>query len=166
MARRIGGNDSPLAALLLAWHSVSIGDYDAGAKQFAKTISVFGSKLSTAELETVYRGSCQAEAQRKSALKILDAHPDNDWTPTLLLQLGEPARSFSAFEHGKSGLSDGYFNWLWGREAWPRKAHQDPSFQNFAKRMGMSMVDYWKQNGWPDLCKPTLAAGPDAFICR
>ena len=38
------------------------------------------------------------------------------------------------------------------------------SFQGFAKRMGM--VDYWKQNGWPDLCQPAPNLGPDAFTCQ
>jgi hypothetical protein len=164
MARRIGDNDSPFAQFLLAFHSASIGDYEHGARQFANAEHAFGSKLSLAELEAIYRGTYQGEALRQAALKIVEAHPDSDWAPTFLLQLGEPARSFAAFEQGKSGLSDGYLNWLWQPEAWARKARQDPSFQGFAKRMGM--VDYWKRYGWPDLCKPTPAAGLDAFACR
>jgi len=163
MARRIG-NDSPFAQFLLASYSESIGDYEHGAKQYAIAERALGSRLSPAELEAVYRGSYQGEALRQAALKIVAAHPDDDWEPTFLLQLGEPARSFAAFEHGKSGLSDGYLNYLWAPEAWSRKARQDPSFQGFAKRMGM--VDYWKKFGWPDLCKPMPAAGPDAFACR
>ena len=163
LARRIG-NDSPFAQFLLASYSASIGDYEHGAKQYANAEQAFGTKLSAAELEAVYRGSYQGEALRQAALNIVAAHPDDDWAPTFLLQLGEPARSFAAFEQGKSGLSDGYLNWLWQPEAYARKARQDPSFQGFAKRMGM--VDYWKRYGWPDLCKPTPAAGPDAFACR
>jgi len=163
MARRIG-NDAPFAQFLLASYSVSIGDYEHGAKQYAIAERALGSQLTVAELEAVYRGSYQGEALRQTALKIVAAHADDDWAPSFLLQLGEPARSFAAFEQGKSGLSDGYLNYLWTPEAWSHKARQDPSFQGFAKRMGM--VDYWKRFGWPDLCKPTPAAGPDAFACR
>ena len=164
MARRIGDSNSPFAQWLLSLHSASIGDYDHGTKQYAIAEQALGTKLPVAELDAVYRGTYQGEALRQVALKIVAAHADDDWAPTFLLQLGEPARSFAAFEQGKSGLSDGYLNYLWQPEAWSRKARQDPSFQGFAKRMGM--VDYWKRYGWPDLCKPTPAAGPDAFACR
>jgi TolB-like protein len=164
MVRRIGDNDSPFAQFLLASYSESIGDYEHGAKQYAIAEQALGAKLTVAELEAIYRGTYQGEAQRQAALKIVAAHADDDWAPTFLMQLGEPARSFAAFEKGKSGLSDGYLNYLWAPEAWSRKARQDPSFQGFVKRMGM--IDYWKRYGWPDLCKPTPTAGPDAFTCR
>jgi len=74
------------------------------------------------------------------------------------------APSFVAFENGKSGLSDAYLNWLWQPEAFSQKARRDPAFEGFAKRIGM--VDYWKQYGWPDLCKPAPEQGPDAFVCQ
>ena len=164
MARRVGDNDSPFAALLLAFHSSTVHDYDTGAKQFAKGYIGFGSKLSTNELEAVYRGSEQSEKERQAALRVVDAHSGDDWAPTYLLQLREPARAFAIFEHGHSGLSDAFLNWLWAPEAWSRKARQDPSFQEFAKRIGM--LDYWKRYGWPDLCKPAPEKGPDAFTCR
>jgi TolB-like protein len=164
MVRRIGDNDSPFAQFLLYFHSESIGDHDHGAKQYAIAQRGLGAQLTSSELEAIYRGINQGETQRQAALKIVAAHAGDDWAPSFQLQLGEPARSFAAFEQGKSGLSDGYLNYLWNPEPWSRKARQDPSFQGFAKRMGM--VDYWKRNGWPDLCKPTPAAGPDAFACR
>lgn len=164
MVRRLGGSDTPFAQFLLYFHSADIGDHERGAKQYAAGMHTFGAPLSGPELEAVYHGIYQGEALRQAALKIVAAHPVDDWTPTLLLQLGEPARSFDAFEQGKSGLSDAYLNFLWHPEAWSRKARQDPAFQGFAKRIGM--VDYWKKFGWPDLCKPAPAAGPDAFACR
>ena len=164
MVRRFGNNESPFAQLLLAYQSGSIGDYDHGARQFAKAEIGFGTKLPIADLETIFSGSYVDGARRQAALKILESHSGDDWAPTFLLQLGDPTRSFSAFEQGKSGLSDGYLNWLWQPEAWSRKARQDPSFQGFAKRMGM--VDYWKRYGWPDQCKPEPEVGPDAFACR
>jgi len=164
MVRRIHDDGSPFAQFILAFHSADIGDYERGAKQFANAVKGFGAKLTVEELEAVYHGTYQGEALRQAALKIVAAHLDDDWAPTLLLQLGEPARSFAAFEHGKSGLSDAYLNWLWELEPWSRKARQDPAFQGFAQRMGM--IDYWKKYGWPDLCNPTPAQGPDAFTCQ
>jgi TolB-like protein len=164
MVRRIGNDQWPYSQFVLAWHSASVGDFEQGAKQHANAFKAFGTTFTFDEIEAIYHGAFQSEAQRQAALKIVAARPDDDWAPTLLLELGEPARSFAAFEHGKTGLSDAYLNWLWGPETWSRKARQDPAFQGFAKRLGM--VDYWKQFGWPDLCKPTPAQGPDAFACQ
>ncbi|HKV66104.1 MAG TPA: hypothetical protein VJN66_06960, partial [Rhodanobacteraceae bacterium] len=77
---------------------------------------------------------------------------------------GEPARSLDLYARGHSGLSDGYLNWLWQPEPWSRNARQSPAFQGFAKRIGM--IAYWKRYGWPELCQPAPAKGPDAFVCR
>ncbi|HET9835180.1 MAG TPA: hypothetical protein VFP88_02360, partial [Rhodanobacteraceae bacterium] len=123
-----------------------------------------GTKIPVADLQVIYRGTYGDAARHQTALKTLDAHLGDDWAPTMLLQLGEPARSFDLFEHGHSGLSDGYFNWLWQPEPWSRKARTDPAFQGFTQRIGM--VAYWKQYGWPDLCKPTPANGANAFVCQ
>jgi len=68
------------------------------------------------------------------------------------------------YEHGHSGLSDGYLNWLWQPEVWSRKARQSAAFQGFAKRIGL--LDYWKQNRWPDLCSPKPENGPEGFVCQ
>ena len=162
--RRMDNELSPFSQFLSGWLSASSGDIEAGARQHAAADRGFGTTFTLDELEAVYRGTFQGEAERQAALKIVASRPQDDWVPTLLLQLGEPARSFATFEHGKTGLSDAYLNWLWQRESWSRKARQDPSFQGFTKRMGM--VDYWKAFGWPDLCKPAPAKGPDAFTCR
>ncbi len=164
MEHRIGNDQYPFALMLLAQHSATAGDTEKAVAQFVETYAQIATKFTPTQLETIFRGVLQGEAQRQAALKVLDTRPDDDWVPTFLLYLGEPARSFDKFEHGKTGLSDAYLNWLWQPEAWSHKARQDPSFQGFAKRIGM--VDYWKQFGWPDLCKPTPAKGPDAFECQ
>jgi len=161
---KMGNELSPFSQFLLSWLSAASGDLQAGAKQHANADTGFGTKFTKAELESIYLGTFGNEAQRQAGLKIVASRPHDDWVPTLLLQLGEPARSFDLFEHGTSGLSDAYLNWLWQREDWSRQARQDPAFQGFAKRMGM--VDYWKRYGWPDLCKPAPAQGPDAFTCQ
>lgn len=162
--RRGGAPDSPFGALTLEFYDAAHGDMAGSAVQFANSTSKMGTKISLADLQTIYRGTYGGAAQRQVALKVLDAHLDDEWAPTMLLQLGEPARSFDLYERGHSGLSDAYLNWLWQPEPWSRKARQDPAFQGFAQRMGM--VAYWTHNGWPDLCKPAPEKGPDGFVCQ
>ena len=161
---RSGVTDSPFGELMLEFYDAAHGDMAGSARDFASSTSKMGTKISLADLQTIYRGTYGDAAQRQAALKTLDAHLDDDWTPTMLLQLGEPARSLDLYEHGHSGLSDGYLNWLWQPEPWSRKARQDPAFQGFAQRIGM--VAYWTHNGWPDLCKPAPERGPGGFTCQ
>ena len=164
MLRRIGDDEYPYALMMRSWHSAAAGDTEKAVAQQLSAYKQAPGEMTPAELETTFRGVFQGGAQKPAALKVLAAHPDNGWIPTLLLYLGEPARSFAAFENGHTGLSDSYLNWLWQPEAWSQKARQDPAFQGFAKRIGM--VDYWKRYGWPDLCTPAPDKGPDAFTCR
>ena len=161
---RGGVTDSPFGALMLEFYDAAHGDMAGSARDFANSTSKMGTKISLTDLQAIYRGTYGNAADHQTALKILETHLDDDWAPTLLLQLGEPAPSFHLYEHGHSGLSDGYLNWLWQPEPWSRKARQDPAFQGFAKRIGM--LDYWKRYGWPEFCQPAPAKGPDAFDCR
>jgi TolB-like protein len=162
--QRAGVTDSPFGALMLEFYDAAHGDMAGSARDFASSTSKMGTKIPSADLQAIYLGTYGDVAQRQAALKTLDAHLDDDWAPTMLLQLGEPASSFELYEHGHSGLSDAYLNWLWQPEPWSRKARQDPAFQGFAKRIGM--VGYWKDYGWPDLCKPAPTTGPDAVTCQ
>jgi TolB-like protein/Flp pilus assembly protein TadD len=161
---RAGVSDSPFGALMMEFYDAAHGDLAGSARQFANSTSQMGTKIPAADLQAIYRGTYGDATRHQTALKILDAHLDDDWAPTMLLQLGEPARSFDLFEHGHSGLSDAYLNWLWQPEPWSGKARQDPAFQDFAQRIGM--VVYWRQYGWPDLCKPAAADGAKAFVCQ
>jgi hypothetical protein len=160
---RGGTADSPFGALMLQMYDAAHDDMQEAARQFAKSTGRMGTKIAPADLQTIYLGTYEDGAQHRAALEVVAAHASDDWAPTLLLQLGEPVRAFDLYEHGHSGLSDGFLNWLWQPEPWSRKARQDPAFQGFTRRMGM--VDYWKRNGWPDLCKPRPDTGLDAFAC-
>jgi tetratricopeptide (TPR) repeat protein len=160
---RAGVADSAFGALMLEFYDAAHGDVQASARDFASSTSEMGTKISRADLQEIYRGTYGDAAQRQAALQIVATHADDNWAPTMLLQLGAPARSFDLYEHGHSGLSDAYLNWLWQPEPWSRKARRDPAFQGFAQRLGM--LAYWKQYGWPDLCKPTPAPGAQAFVC-
>jgi TolB-like protein/tetratricopeptide (TPR) repeat protein len=160
---RGGTEDSPFGALMLEMYDAAHGDTQGAAREFANSTGRMGTKIPPLDLQAIYLGTYGDASQRREALDVVAAHADDDWAPTLLLQLGEPARAFDLYEHGHSGLSDGFMNWLWQPEPWSRKARRDPVFQGFARRIGM--VDYWKRNGWPDLCRPRPAAGADAFAC-
>jgi TolB-like protein len=160
---RGGTEDSPFGALMLEMYDAAHGDTQEAAREFANSTGRMGTKIPPLDLQAIYLGTYGDASQRREALDVVAAHADDDWAPTLLLQLGEPARAFDLYEHGHSGLSDGFMNWLWQPEPWSRKARRDPVFQGFARRIGM--VDYWKRNGWPDLCRPRPAAGADAFAC-
>ncbi|WP_018974273.1 tetratricopeptide repeat protein [Rudaea cellulosilytica] len=162
--RRAGVADSPFGALMLQYYDAAHADVQGAARDFVKAIGKMGTRIAEGDLHTIYFGTFGDETQRQTALKIIDAHAEDNWAPTLLLQLGEPARSFDLYEQGHSGLSDAYFNWLWQPEEWSRKALRDPSFQGFARRIGM--VAYWQHYGWPDLCHPVAASDPQAFTCQ
>jgi len=61
---------------------------------------------------------------------------------------------------GKGMNSDGPNTWwiLWNPSMAPFR--QDPRFAGFAAELGL--VDYWRENGWPDACQP---AG-DSVSCQ
>jgi TolB-like protein/Flp pilus assembly protein TadD len=164
LAKRTEALGGPLGGLVLGYSAAADGDPDSGAESFSEGFGAFKSGFSKEELAAIFRGSYGDEAKRKAGLAVIAAHPHDQFAGTLLLLLGEPEQSFSSFERDGIGLSDVYYTFLWQPDAWSRKARQHPAFQAFAKRIGL--VDYWKQNRWPDLCQPTPERGPDAFSCQ
>jgi len=154
----------PLAGMVLSSAAAKKGDHARGAEEFSRGFGAFQTGFSKDEYPAIYQGIFRDEAARKAALAIVARHPNDQLTDAFLLMLGEPEQSFANFEASSSGLSDGYLNWLWLPEVYSRKARQHPAFQGFAKRIGL--VDYWKQNRWPDLCQPAPDKGPDAFTCQ
>ncbi len=82
--------------------------------------------------------------------------------PCLLMYLGYPDEAFGAMTLKNSvGWDTLLAMSLW--EPRSRDARQHPSFQKYAKTIGL--VDYWKKYGWPDLCRPIEGGAPDAFEC-
>jgi tetratricopeptide (TPR) repeat protein len=154
----------PLGGSVLGFSAAAEGDPDSGAESFSEGFGAFKSGFSKEEVAAIFRGSYGDEAKRKVGLAVIAAHPHDQFAGTLLLFLGEPEQSFASFERDGIGLSDAYYTFLWQPDAWSRKARQHPAFQSFAKRLGL--VDYWKQNRWPDLCQPAPEKGPDAFTCK
>lgn len=164
LAERTKALGSPLAGLLLCEFASREGDYDRSAEQFSSGFSAFRTGFSKEDLGAIYRGVYGDEAARKAALAVVARNPHDQFAGTLLLLLGEPEQSFASFERDGLGVSDAYLNFLWLPTNYSRKARQHPAFQSFAKRIGL--IDYWKQNRWPDLCQPAPEKGPDAFTCQ
>ncbi len=164
LGRRLQALGSPWGDVAMSTYYASTGECESGVKPFSTRQRIFGSGITGSDTETIYRGICSGGAAREPAKAILLAHADDQWVPTLWLEMGEPERAFDLFEHGNAGLSDAFLNWLWQPEDWSRKARQDPAFQGFAKRIGL--VEYWKKYGWPDLCKPQPQTAAGAFVCE
>jgi TolB-like protein/Flp pilus assembly protein TadD len=164
LAKRVEALGSPLAGMILCQVAAREGEHDRGAEEFSRGFGAFRTGFSKEDFVAIYHGVYGDEAARKAALAVVARRPNDEMAGTMLLLLGEPEQSFAQFERSSSGLSDGYLNWLWLSQDYARKARQHPTFQSFAKRIGL--VDYWKQNRWPDLCQPTPEQGSDAFTCQ
>src|SRR2546423_1311302 len=164
LGKRAQALGSPLGGSVLGFSAAAEGDLDSGAESFSEGFGAFKSGFSKEELAAIFRGSYGDEAKRTAGLAVIAAHPHDQFAGTLLLLLGEPEQSFASFERDGIGLSDAYYTFLWQPDAWSRKARQHPAFQAFAKRIGL--VDYWKQNRWPDVCQAAPEKGPDAFTCQ
>jgi tetratricopeptide (TPR) repeat protein len=164
LTKRVDAWRGPLAGMILCGIAAKEGDHARGAEEFARGYGAFRTGFNKEDFGAIYRGVYRDEAARKAALAVIARHPNDEMAGTLLLQLAEPEQSFARFEQSGGGLSDGYLNWLWLPEGYSRKARQHPAFQSFAKRIGL--IDYWKQNRWPDLCQPAPERGPDAFTCQ
>ncbi len=164
LSQRADALGYPVAGMTLAYLAAAKGDLDTGASVFARAFGAFHSSFSKEDFETIYRGAYGDEAARQAGLAVVAKHSRDAFAGTMLLHLGEPAKSFASFEGDGIGLSDAYYNFLWQTDAWSRKARQSPAFQDFAKRMGL--VEYWKHNRWPDVCHPTPDRGPDSFTCQ
>ena len=76
---------------------------------------------------------------------------------TAAAYFGDPEFALSAMEKSISLQAIGlvaYWTPLF------HEVRQLPRFKEFVRECGL--VDYWKQNGWPDLCHPV---GDDDFVC-
>jgi len=164
LAQRVDTMGSPLAGAILFAIAARQGNHSRGAEEFARGFGAFRTGLSKEDLAAIYRGIYTDEPARQTALAVLARHPSDEFAGTFLILLGEPEQSLTWFERSGTGLSDGYLNWLWWPHAYARRVRQHSAFQSFAKRIGL--VDYWKQNRWPDICQPAPERGPDAFTCQ
>ena len=164
LAQRVDTMGSPLAGAILFAIAARQGNHSRGAEEFARGFGAFRTGLSKEDLAAIYRGIYTDEPARQTALAVLARHPSDEFAGTFLILLGEPEQSLAWFERSGTGLSDGYLNWLWWPHAYARRVRQHSAFQSFAKRIGL--VDYWKQNRWPDICQPAPERGPDAFTCQ
>src|SRR5436190_194757 len=164
LAKRVEALGGPFAGTILSGIAAREGDHERGAEEFARGFGAYSTGFSKEDLAAIYRGIYTDEPARQTALAVLARHPSDEFAGTFLILLGEPEQSLTWFERSGTGLSDGYLNWLWWPHAYARRVRQHSAFQSFAKRIGL--VDYWKQNRWPDTCQPAPERGPDAFTCK
>jgi tetratricopeptide (TPR) repeat protein len=71
---------------------------------------------------------------------------------------GDPELSLRAIEKAVNLQTMGSFS-IWTPVM--QEVRQLPRFKEFIREIGL--VDYWKQYGWPDLCRPV---GDDDFVCN
>jgi adenylate cyclase len=70
---------------------------------------------------------------------------------------GDPEFAMEAMEKGVS-INGHVLAYFWCPVF--REVRQLPRFKEFVREIGL--VDYWKEYGWPDLCRPI---GDDDFVC-
>ena len=61
---------------------------------------------------------------------------------------GDPELALNALERGSRISSDLVPCWFPAM----KQVRQTPRFKDFMREIGL--VDYWKEYGWPDLCRP------------
>jgi TolB-like protein/tetratricopeptide (TPR) repeat protein len=149
--------------IVSAFAEAVAGSYESAAADFTIGWGSMNTTFSKSEFATIFRGTYGDAAARAAALALVYKHPQDEIAPLMYLYLSEPARGFREFEQRGSGVSDAFFILLWLPSDYSRLARQHPSFQGFAKRLGM--IDYWRKYGWPDLCHPAPGRGADAFTC-
>jgi adenylate cyclase len=69
---------------------------------------------------------------------------------------GDPELAMDAIEKDASINATGSYYWFPAM----RDIRKTPRFKKFVREIGL--VDYWKEFGWPDLCRPV---GDDDFVC-
>ena len=79
------------------------------------------------------------------------------------LYAGYPEQSLQIFEDevktGLAGAQGGNLGWLWQSAYAP--ARRTERFKDLMRKTGF--VDYWRQRGWPEFCRPN---GADDFQCQ
>ncbi len=77
--------------------------------------------------------------------------------PIFAAYFGDPEFALNVIERGNAfRTSPLYFIW----SPVMKEVRQLPRFKEFVREIGL--VDYWKEYGWPDLCRPV---GEDDFVC-
>jgi TolB-like protein len=82
---------------------------------------------------------------------------DFEFLACIAAHQGDPEFALSVIERAINLQATG-FNTIWFPVM--HGVRQQPRFKEFVREIGL--VDYWKEYGWPDLCRPV---GDDDFVC-
>ena len=82
--------------------------------------------------------------------------------PAVLVTAGEAEKAFRLMEENPYIARNAWNVRLWGKSG--KRVRQHPGFQGYAKRNGL--LDYWREFGWPDVCRPVHGGESDAFECE
>jgi tetratricopeptide (TPR) repeat protein len=140
------------------------GDPARAAAAFSASWGAFNTAFTPQELVAIFTGTYGSAPERAAAVALVEQRIADPLAPTMFIFLREPQKAFGTFERFNNGIADAFMGFLWMPADWSRYARQHPSFQGFARRMGM--LEYWRKAGWPDRCQPAPAHGPDAFECK
>jgi adenylate cyclase len=146
------GKWSPLGLMNL-W-LVGLGDYDSISRDkmvWSHPICDIGRE----HLDSPEEGL--AEMRRIYAENKNLSSSENIYVSLWAAYFGDPELAMDAMEKGISIDAGGIFV-LWYPAM--REVRKTPRFKKFVREIGL--VDYWKEFGWPDLCRPI---GDDDFVC-
>jgi TolB-like protein/DNA-binding winged helix-turn-helix (wHTH) protein len=152
--------DRPAGPTSLAMMYASVGRYT----EAATVLEIAAKRPNTLSPEWPAMMRIAADLLRKAPAKVKlpSPVPRLDRAGFAYLYVGAPNHALDMYEDTiKSGLAGGQgnnFSYLWHASYAPvRKTER---FKAFLRNAGI--VDYWRQRGWPRLCRPM---GPDEFVC-
>ena len=152
--------ERPTGPTSLAMMYASVGRYTDAAEVLEAALKDGRNKLPGWETEWHTAASLLRMAPAKAVVAQNPARLQR--ASFVYLYVGASDHALDYYEDTiKSGLIGGQgnnFGYLWHASYAPvRKTER---FKTFLRNAGI--VDYWRQRGWPDLCRPT---GADDFVC-
>jgi tetratricopeptide (TPR) repeat protein len=138
----------------------------------ARAYAAEGRYAEAADTLIAFKGGSQDRGPLEEAARYLRDGPTKVKDPQALpvwdqelsfvyLYVGTPERVLEYQERQTArypNLGAAEVRYLWSPEFAP--VRKTDRFKTFVRKMGL--VDYWRQKGWPDLCRPM---GADDFVC-
>jgi tetratricopeptide (TPR) repeat protein len=138
------------------------GDITEAEKNFRAGAQAYGRSASLVDAVVRAMRSRAAVEQARRAIREEGANDPTFEPEGTFLVLGDYTGFFDALDARlERGRTAGF--WVWMSFAWRLASGDDDASRRFkmlARKIGL--VDYWKESGWPDRCRPK---GKDDFEC-